>query len=349
MKINVVTKDYFKNALQTNKYKLERSKKMNDHFKTIQTVFSEFVTGERDIPRVNVSTEEMIKNLSDKMNKELETIKLQTWKKIQLMCWRLRKYRALDCVYANKSLSNEEIVEGTLKLYRDVDREFYLAARTLLEDRKTHLYFNDLGVNTFYNCADLNYKFIACSLVGYNTYPSFAHEVQHGIDFELFPDTFLLYDELDPMFFEILMCDKLNKDNLYPGIYGERIDEHNLLMESIFDYVKILDKFDRKGRNLTLQNICWIFEIESEENLKEIYDQYYYDELLDSLTYVISFMQAIEIRELYYNSKKDGIMQLKNKLTGVDCRLNYESLINSYENFINEIDKCKVKSYDKKI
>ena len=125
-------------------------------------------------------------------------------------------------------------------------------------------------------------------------------------------------------------------------------DDNNYVMESVFDYVGVLEKFDYKGRDLTAENIGVILGVDSEEELRQIYNKYYCDDFIESVGYIISFMQAIEIRATYYNSRKRGIIQLKDTINNPDINLDYDSLIWHYEDFVDEIEQSRVRSYTKK-
>lgn len=345
MKIQTVSKDYFRDMLAVNNFKLDQSGITSERLEVMQTVFTEYVSGESISTKPDFNVEQMLRKLSEKMNQDLEKIPMKTWKNIRLMYLQMRKYRALDRKYLTSSVSPDELVAKTLKLYKKADKEFYMAAKSILENRKTVFYFNNLGIDQYYRCSTLNRNFISCNVSGYNTYPSFIHELQHGIDFKLFPNIVPFYDELNPIFFETLMCDELNKWNARPGIYGERIDNHNHLMRAVFNYVEILERFDNKGRWLTRSNVGSILGVDSEAELRKLFNKYYYDNLVQSVVYIMSFMQAIRIREIYYDSKKTGMKQLQDKLTGIDRKVGYSELIRSYDDFISEIEKSRVKKY----
>ena len=334
--------------LETNQSKTAHNNESNKNFERMQQVLTELVTGESIVSKIEIGVEDMIRKLSFKMNADLSLIPMETWKKIKELCWSVRKYDALNCLYPMTDLSINDIVNKTLKLYKNADKGFYTMAKSLLEDKRTNLYINDLKIDSYYRCALLNCDFLACSLDGYHAYTGFIHELQHGLNFEMFPYMDLLYNELGPIFFELLMCDKLNDGDLYPGLYGERFEDNNYVMESVFDYVGVLEKFDYKGRDLTAENIGVILGVDSEEELRQIYNKYYCDDFIESVGYIISFMQAIEIRATYYNSRKRGIIQLKDTINNPDINLDYDSLIWHYEDFVDEIEQSRVRSYTKK-
>lgn len=347
MRVNAVSKQYFrqmisKSNLILTEQKLDENIKIN--IRDMQKVFEQYIDENQKENKAIVSFEDMLKNLTDKMNGDLEKIKLSTWKNIQSLCWNVRKYQATENNYHTDKIELEDLIQTTLKVYDRADKQMYLCAKSILKDKHTLIYLNNLDINNYYRCRYLQLNFIACDATGYSAYPSFIHESQHSIDHKLFKDIPPLFWELAPIFFETLMIDLLNKSGKHLGLYGERINNHNMLMNEIYDYVRILEKFENKGKILTAKNTSSILEVEDESELASLYSFYNNDDAIDSVKYIISFMRAIQIRKLYYNSKKQGIMELKDVVAGNNLKINYSSLIYDYEMFINEIEtKNKVK------
>lgn len=349
MRVNTVSIDYFKQMISKSKLKLEEprlSESVKVNIRDMQNVFGEYIDEEKKRENVSVSLDQMLRDLSDKMCKDLDGLKLSVWKNIQVLCWSVRKYNAPQINYHKDSIDVEDLVSKTLKIYDKSDKQFYHAAKSIFSDKHTLIYLNELDVNNYYRCRYLQRNFIACDQKGYNAYPSFIHETQHSIDHKLFYNIPALFGELGPIFFETLMNDSLNKSGNYIGIYGERINDHNQLMKDIYDYVRVLEKFENKGRTLTIENAGSILEVEDEAELAALYSFYNNDDAIDSVKYILSFMKAIQIRDLYYNSKKEGIARLKDAISGNDLKINYASLINDYEYFLKELEtKSKVKKF----
>lgn len=352
MKLNTVNRNYFQNKLEESESvlsKKEISKNTEDEIKIMQTVFKKYC-GIKPEPeeKKDLTVSEMLENLNQKLKEYLSKIDISTWRRIQDVCWSVRKYECFNHSYRNKIVDINDLANESLKIYKSADKEFYLAAKTTLEDKNTLIYFNNLGIDNHFRCRYLDNNIISCYRDGYGTYPAFIHELQHDMDKRIFTNIQYIYSELAPIFFETLMCDHINKKGNYKGLYGFRIKNNNALMKSIFNNVEILNRFYNRGKELTSKNAGYILNIDSTAELRVLYDEIYNDNLIDSVKYMLSFMKAIHIRHMFYDYKKEGITRLKEAVSGASTDINYSLLMKEYDAYTFEIENLGTKKYTKR-
>lgn len=347
MKFNSINEEYFKrmnvisSLMVTNPIFDEKTK---IEIRNMQSTFNKYISPRQSTGEtISITTDEALANLTDKMNNDLSKLSLKSWKKLQEFCWSVRKIKALDNTYPEVKIKIEDLIKCSLKVYKKTNKQIYLMAKEMIESDKFLIYFNDLGINSFYDCTYLDRKIIACENKDYNSYSSFIHELQHGIDKEMFYDRAYFFTELSPIFFEIIMCDYLNKKGSYEGLYDKRINNFNDLLKEIYAYTRILKNFDRNERKLTVENYKSILGVENVEKLAEFYNECYYDDFNVSVKYVLSFLKSLEIRRLYYQNKKAAIKKLKDIIIGVDNEVKLSKLKKEYDIFINEIEKLYIK------
>ncbi|MBE6138492.1 MAG: hypothetical protein E7173_01955 [Firmicutes bacterium] len=348
MRIRTVNQDFFQGHLDNSELELiisDLSEKEKREIVCMQGVFREYlgITTPSTQPKTKITTEQMLEKLSNKMNSDLTSISLKLWIKIQRICWETRKpsydeYQP-DCV----EVKVEDLAELSLKVYKQADKEFYLMAKKILESGNTLVYLNDLGINNHFRCAALRQNFIACAYAGKQTYSNFSHELEHGVDDILFAQKYPLYKELPPIFFESLVNDAVGKRTDFSGLYDDRIGNHNGMMNDIFEYVRILRLFDANGRNLTSKNVSAVLGITTFKELEELYKTMMTDAFIDGVNYILSFMKAIQLREVYYNDKTAAIKLLIAITNGEDRTVGSEALLQSYERFLSELDGKKAK------
>lgn len=351
MKFHSVDKKYFEKIISINNLKLsmpEISKETENGIKKMQVVFENYVGLKENKSEQNLTTEEILSKLSDIFKSDLATIDLKTWKRIQDLCGKITKSSYTDCIYSAPSLTIKDLIRVSLKIYKGASKELYLKAKNIIRDDRTMIYLNDVNMDNNYDCQALDCNFIACSNIGINTYPRFIHELQHSIDKQTLIKQAYIYIELAPIFFETLMCDYWNTKGDYKGLYSFRIKDNSEIMREFYEYVKILEKFDVHGQNLTISNAEDILGVDSKEQLQKIYNIIEPDDYMESIKYILSFLRSIQLRDIYYNDKKEALKQLNDASLGNDLKINYSSLARDYEKFNDEIGKLYLKTKGKR-
>ena len=247
-----------------------------------------------------------------------------------------------------ENISVQNLANVSLKIYKKASKEYYLAAKKLLESRNTYVYLNNRKVSNYFDCSALRSRFIACAREGLETYSTFSHETQHGVDDMMFEVKHPIFIELGPMFFEILTNDYVEKRYDGRNLYYGRLKNHNRIMSSVYEYARLLRIFDARGRKIDYSNYQMILGINTIEELIKFYNVMMKDNFISGVKYVLSFMKALELREMYYNDKKSAIQALKVCTSGDKTKINYTTLPNAYEKFLIELDQKRVKTYMKR-
>lgn len=140
----------------------------------------------------------------------------------------------------------------------------------------------------------------------------FNHEVEHAIEEYYRYHTNILYDELGAILNEMLFNEEIYKMNgcLFEGDYDFRLDEAAYLLKSVSNYFKILLIFASKNFNISTDELIDRF-VNYEKASKMLVLEYLREDIatnwmLGNIGYLVSFLKAIELRELFLNSNKDS-------------------------------------------
>lgn len=151
----------------------------------------------------------------------------------------------------------------------------------------------------------------------------FNHEVEHAIEEYFRYPTNYFYDELGAILNEMLFNLELYKVNgyLYTGDYDFRLDENAYLIKSVSEYFKILKIFASKNFNISTSELINTF-LEFEKTSEMLVWEYLREDIATNymegnIGYLLSFLKAVELRELFVNKNRDSFdifeHYLKNK------------------------------------
>ena len=148
----------------------------------------------------------------------------------------------------------------------------------------------------------------------------FNHEVEHAIEEYYNYHTNTLYDELGAILNEMLFNEEVYKMNgyLYEGDYDFRLDEANYLLKSVHNYFKIMLLFAGKNFNISTDELIDTF-VKYEDTSKMLVLEYLREDIatnwmLGNIGYLVSFLKALELRELFINNSKDSFYILEHYL-----------------------------------
>lgn len=353
MKIHTVNETFFENILLQSQFDLtdpELSSCEKTDIKLMRGAFKEYlgIKDDKQKPTKLISVREMLEQISAKFNWYLEVFPIEECMKVQSMCWSIRKYNCANYSAESKRINVQELANVSLKVYRGVSKEYYLAAKQFLTSPNTLVYLNDRTRNNYFECSALGCYFVTCQNQGLAAYSAFGHETQHGVDGMMFDDMYPIFAELGPIFFETLIDDYVENRFHAANLHLDRLKNHNFSMNTLLGYLNMLKKFDDNGRTIIPGNIGSTLGVNTADELAKVYTLIMKDHFLRSMTYVLSFMKAIELREIYCCDKNSAIQQLQACTGGYDIRIDYATIIKSYENFLAELDRKRIKAYMKK-
>lgn len=290
------------------------------------------------------------KKINDKLKKDLELIDINFWGKIFYLYNNLDHSEFEEKNYNYVFVRQEEMFDMILKFYKTIDNDYYKKALQIIQCPTSLINFSDniIASDECFSCEVLKAPFINIRSTNDDKYIAFIHELQHGIDYLLKGSpTFGLLSELPPIFFESLFIDLLSKTNECETLYNCRINATINNLYWLNSYAKILILFDKYGRKITKNNIKKIFYVQNNFELKYICEKYMKIDFIDCWRYMLSFLISIKLRNEYYKgNEKEVINVLKGSLFGKYTEIDFNDLINNYNNFIEEI-KAKQKVYQK--
>lgn len=292
------------------------------------------------------------KKINDKLQKALELIGIDLWKKILYLYDNLDHSEFEEKNSNNISIEQEKMFDLILEFYKKIDYEYYHKALQIIQCPKSLINFGDniiVGDECF-SCEVLKTPFINITSINDDKYIAFVHELQHGIDYLIkgSPTSGLL-SELTPMFFESLFVDFLSKTNKCEGLYNYRINATINILHWLNSYAKMLLLFEKYGKKITKYNIKKIFGVKNNDELKRKCEKYMKVNFIDCWRYMLSFIINIKLRNDYYNGYQNEVIKsLKDSLLGKYMDINFDDLVNEYNTFIEEI-KEKQKEYQKTV
>lgn len=292
------------------------------------------------------------KKINDKLKKDLDLIDINLWRKILYIYDNIDRSYIEEKNYNNITMKQEDVFNIILNFYRSIDEEYYNKALQIIQCPRSLINFdNNLAIgDQCFTCEALKAPFINITSINDEKYVAFIHEMQHGIDYLVKGSCLTgLLSELSPMFFENLFIDFLNEKNNCAGLYNFRLNRTVNLLDWLNSYTKILLKFEKYGRKITKYNIKKIFGVKSNDELKHKYQKYMKVNFIECWGYMLSFLICIKLKNDYYNGyEKEVINSLKDSLNGKYMSINFDELINNYNNFVAEI-KEKQKTYQKTV
>lgn len=317
MKINSVNKDYFKNIVSSSSLNLDQESK---------DIFNKYAGVKNDSTENFLSSKEILENLKVKFDSDLKKIRLSTWKFASDLVKSI-DVADLPLKYYRKEITVDDLVKQALIVYKESDKKNFELAKKLLNDKDLIVYLNTVGLNQYYDSEEIGKKILGVTNGGCFTYVRFIHELGHAINEMRFPEFSDLFSEASPIFYEILMCDSLNKNKDYKGLYNYRIGMNNKMISYLTEYVKALDTYVNNNCNLNLDNASRILGVNNKEELNEFYTKFNETECIDLIKYLLSSMVATTAREKYLDNKKLGIDYLNDITVGNSKNISlYESL-----------------------
>lgn len=232
----------------------------------------------------------------------------------------------------------EEIVERCLSLYNMYSMKFFKSAKEIL-NHPTSLVHVSKTTGCHSQCSldeisNLPFIFVENTL---HQPDNFVHELQHAIQFKEGYSTHSFYGELGPVVMETLYIDRMCEEQKDEAqlLYLERILEAQKLLHELACYFKAMLEFEKipsvtKAKFLDVLNKYDLINM----------DLFGLD-VRENCCYLLSFLNAIDIREKIYNNKKSGMKELMRKISSKKCYLNTnaQKVLRIYENYLNDI--CK--------
>lgn len=327
MRIISVNKDYFKNVVGSSTLNLDQESK---------DIFGKYAGIKNAKNSDNLTSNEILKNLKVKFDSDLKEIRLSTWKFVSDL---VKSVYVVDLPlkYYRKDIKVEDLVKQTLKVYKEADMIDYQFARKLLDDKDLLIYLNNVGLNQYYDSEEIGKKLISITNSGYYTYVRFTHELGHAINEMRFSELADLFSEASPIFYEILMCDYLNQEKDYKGLYNYRIAMNTKMITYLIEYVKVLDAYVNNNCVLSLDNASRVLGVSNNEELIRFYKKFNEEECIDLIKYLLSSMVATSAREKYLDNKKLGIDYLNDITVGNSKKLNLYESLDAYNRHIKSL------------
>lgn len=250
-------------------------------------------------------------------------------------------------------LSLDEQVDLTLENYSENSKRFLSTAKPILSNdiiKQVQKAPSYIGTSYCYHdeITDLPYLIVNPKQAPW----VLNHETEHAIEELRKLESHRYYSELGPIFFEILFNDILYKQQGYlnKGDYADRIEdtkEQLLVLYHYFDIMLTFAGMDFKVPTTTfVQEFQKICEDETDEGLISfLREEIATPDIVDDMSYVYSYLKAIELREQALSSKQDCAYLLDPYLKSKKFVFNPTSeSFNTYRRFTEEMQaKTKVK------
>lgn len=208
------------------------------------------------------------------------------------------------------SIPIEESINHTLENYKRKAPVFYNYAYELLKNKKINL-IHETPLNGSSYCFYSDILQLPFIVINSSTEAStLNHEIQHAIEYLLGITTSSFYSEFGPIYFETLLNEQLynyyGKDILSSSL--NRIYDANRFLEIVKCYLYALSVFSYYDfivdDDLFYTTFYDITNLQGEELIKFLNDEIVESEISDTLSYLFSFLKAIEISSL---EKKDNL------------------------------------------
>ena len=238
----------------------------------------------------------------------------------------------------------DELVIKTSELYSSYSNKLYKQVIKMLS-KDSILEVKNADFSSFR--AYINYL-KKCFFVIDSTYAPFSlsHEAFHGITAIRGINYHPFYEELGSILFETLYIDKLYDEKTIDSkkMYFIRIDNCLELLDDLADYFKLLLIFKDKYFMVSDKEFCETIRnnipmYETKQALIDYLSYYALDTKTDDLTYIISFIKSLEIREKIKCDKRLGINSLFNTLHSNSFTINTNETFECTKRYIKEIHK----------
>ena len=216
-------------------------------------------------------------------------------------------------------LSMEEQIELIIKNYeRNILKFVNPAKEILLDDRVKQIQVIDEEDSYCHYDSITNKSYILVNIL--DAPCIFNHEVEHAIEEYYNYSTHFLYDELGAILNEMLFNEEIYRLNgyLYEGDYDFRLDETDYLLKSVYNYFKIILLFAGKNFNISTDELIDTF-VKYEGTSKMLVLEYLREDIATNwmegnIGYLVSFLKAVELRELFINNNQDSFYILEHYL-----------------------------------
>ena len=302
-------------------------------------IFEEFLCKKRitfDIRCEKI--DKIIKDMNTCINKDISSVSIDEWRELK---------KALECIpkiqfesINNKELpkDNDNVIRESLKFYRSIDLKVYEACKKILLSRyhlinfSKHLILKVYPNGFVFKCDHLNLPFINIDTQDDLKYMITVHELRHAANYCLYGNKInSLLEELPSIYSELLFIDKINKKYNCNNLYNFRINNFCETMLYIIEYVNILERFDKCGRNLTRKNFVKVLGVSNNGELLRLYNDFMDLTTIACYNYTVSTLLALSYRDDYYQGFDKQVNEhMESILLGAEYDLNYTKLAEKY-------------------
>lgn len=321
-------KDYFRKVIDIGKNMLENKKLSRRERQSIRIdieIFSRYILDDFELKNAdcyNFSTPKNIDKLRDyilfKMKRQYDMLGEDTIRFIIELneAGIFEETRGITDI---TKLSMEEQVELIIKNYeRNIPKFVKPASEIMLDNNVRQIQVID-DEDSYCHYDYITRK--SYILVNMLDAPCiFNHEVEHAIEEHFNYSTHFLYDELGAILNEMLFNEEIYRLNgyLYEGDYDFRLDGSCYLLNSVYSYFKILLSFASKNFNISTNELIDIFlkfkKIDEKYVLEYLREDIATNYMEGNIGYLVSFLKAVELRELFINNSKDSFYILEHYL-----------------------------------
>jgi len=174
----------------------------------------------------------------------------------------------------------------------------------------------------------------------------FNHEVQHAIEILHKYLANPLYSELGPILYEMLFNEELYKSRGYlqSGDCSFRIEEAMYLLEIVCSYFQVLLSFKEKNFDVSTDEFLKTFEeieeIEPTLLVDYLKEEIANDNIVSDMSYLFSFLKAIELREekIKSYSKQPELLEYYIKRKTFDFQIPQDGF-DIYKRYVEEMNQ----------
>lgn len=332
--------EWGKNALKENKLSTEKAEGVKDDLKILRR----FLSGNFELPEEGIgkytSMNRLKKIVLDKMKMEYEIIGDELITFLQ----DLSDESIFDVYgYFNRTdIPIEAQEELTLKNYEKNANGFYVPAKNLLSsDSETQIQVvENLSSTSWCHYSEIGkHSFLIIDPT--EAVHILNHEIQHALDFDLnFLNVDNYYSELNSIFFELLF-----NDLLYDGRgicdYYFRLEDIQSWLCGLYEYFDAMKCFKEMDFDVPTSQFIEIiqekFLVEEENIIPWLNEVIIGDYFEDDMTYTVSFLKAIELRNKKNILKCDSVDILRPYCERKEFRFNPDySSFETYKSFVFE-------------
>ena len=227
-------------------------------------------------------------------------------------------------------LTEEEALSLTHDMFKSTDKEFLEMYEELVSDKDVFKFDDTMNTDdgsSFYY-PFINKRYIEVGTNGNHEYilGTLAHEIGHYIGTKLNEDRFTnneSFNEIESLFIELIGLDYYREhlnDYYFRGIMSERLFEHYTGAKRILAMKEVADK---SFETLNLQHNPYKYYASLAESNKD------YEEIIlpDSIRYVMGYISAVELFEIYKVDKRFAIDTFKKVIQKDDDKTEYEQIV----------------------